>query len=336
MNDLDGEHTPPDGIVSDHQSAQHGVTRAPLATARSRKRAALAEQLPLLVGADGAREVGPERDAEVCKPDAPSLTTVAQTNPPSGTNENRVVFLPLDSIVGIPDVPKSALRRITRSIEARDVPDPITVCAQGDRFVLVRGRTHAAACRHLGIDPIPAVVWHGTTAQQTAMMRAALDTLHDRVRPIGRAVDVREIDTTGHPPSLDALADLMGLSRSAACGYRRIATALLDPECLRQAGLHWDADRDALDRLPYDELYRLAQVDDLKDRAAALANAVRSSCGDPARLERSTVESLAKAILTNGLTAPLQARVADLSLRDVQRLARAMGVVMEATRREKQ
>ncbi len=144
---------------------------------------------------------------------------------PSQKNSPRMITIPLEEIIPNPRQPRKhfdeeALKELADSIRSIGLLQPLAVRPVEKGYELISGERRLRACKQLGLERVPAVVFHATDREQHVM--ALVENIQRQdLSPLEEATSLSEIlEHTGESQS--ALAERLGCSQAAVANKLRL------------------------------------------------------------------------------------------------------------------
>lgn len=165
--------------------------------------------------------------------DALFSMNVANTAPEK--NEETVsagfTYLPLENIIPNPGQPRKefdneSLDELAHSVEKHGLINPIVVCKEDDKYVIIAGERRYRACKLLNLEKVPVSIMDLSKRQQFEM--AISENIHrEDLNPVEEAIAYQSlIETYGE--THEQVAESLGKSRAYITNSLRLLN--LDPE----------------------------------------------------------------------------------------------------------
>lgn len=148
-------------------------------------------------------------------------------------------YLPLENIIQNPGQPRKefdneSLTELAHSIEKHGLINPIVVCKEGNKYIIIAGERRYRACRLLNLEKVPVSIMDLSKRQQFEMAISE-NIQREDLNPVEEAIAYHSlIETYGE--THEQVAESLGKSRTYITNSLRLLN--LDPEIQ-----HWLIDR---------------------------------------------------------------------------------------------
>lgn len=164
-----------------------------------------------------------------------ALFSMNVANTAAEKNEETVsagfTYLPLENIIQNPGQPRKefdneSLYELAHSIEKHGLINPIVVCKEDDKYVIIAGERRYRACKLLNLEKVPVSIMDLSKRQQFEM--AISENIHrEDLNPVEEAIAYQSlIETYGE--THEQVAESLGKSRAYITNSLRLLN--LDPE----------------------------------------------------------------------------------------------------------